>query len=744
MSFLKLSNIGKIYTSANNVSVGIRKINLNFEKGEFVALTGKSGSGKTTLLNVIGGLDSFEEGELYIEGRSTSHYSKIEWDDYVSEYISFIFQDYNILESFTVLENIEFALTSVKNLKERKMRAIEIAERVGLKDRLKTKGALLSGGEKQRTVIARALAKESPIILADEPTGNLDSKNAKSILALLKEVSVDKLVIVVTHNYEDIEEYATRHISISDGEIEKDECFKSVEIKEYSNNFDNYEKERKYIFKNRTKKAKLSKEDRMAELRDKILLGWKRFVSRPKQSIVISIVLFFAVCSIIICTSLNRDSLDEQRNIINDIEGRVIVANASGIYSEDDAKALAEKYGAENYLLNDTYLDKEVVFIRNGKSEPEDYYFGCNLAKGKKVDKGRLPAAIDEVALKLPYNYANKYSVGDKITIVGMERSEEYNLQGYECVIVGIDLYIDNRQPMELYFSDEGFDTLALFFKSRPELTSAKGEVITLDKDSVLPNINPSRKVHFSIDKNLVGNTIASNTKIDENCAIYVKISEKVILFEDVLYQADLDIELGAGYNDNDIIVNLSPEYFTQLLSNGGSQQISLFFNSYKNADKAVEKMTFDGYTAVTARSVVPMAEPSFVEKLTSFLITALVNILFSVAISFIAVCTLIKLMSISRNDIATFRTMGIRNATIKVSTFIQMFIAVIPAIILMIIFVLILYLAPWGVIISFMGWDTVLMIAISIIIMVLIVAVFYNKLLFRNKIKKELRGANK
>ena len=130
MAFLKLQDIGKIYMSADNASVGIRKVNLSFEKGEFVAVTGKSGSGKTTLLNVIGGLDSFEEGELYIEGRSTSHYAKADWDEYVSKYISFIFQDYNILESFTVLENIEFALTSIKDLKERKQRALDIANKV--------------------------------------------------------------------------------------------------------------------------------------------------------------------------------------------------------------------------------------------------------------------------------------------------------------------------------------------------------------------------------------------------------------------------------------------------------------------------------------------------------------------------------------------------------------------------------------------------------------------------------------
>lgn len=343
MAFLKLTDIGKIYASKHDVSVGIRKVNLMFEKGEFVAVTGKSGSGKTTLLNIIGGLDSYEEGEMYIEGKCTSHYSKADWDEYVAKYISFIFQDYNILESFTVLENIEFALTSIKDLKKRKSIALEIAERVGLKDRLSTKGAKLSGGEKQRTVIARAIAKGSPVILADEPTGNLDSKNAKSILALLKEISEDKLVIIVTHNYEDVKEYATRHIRIFDGGIESDEYFQNFENTNYvDDNDDNYERERNYIFRKRRKKAKVSKEQRITDLRDKFALGWKRFISRPKQSIIISLVLFLALCGILTCVSLStKVESTKWQDVINNMEGRVIVAS-NGLYHTKERQILSK------------------------------------------------------------------------------------------------------------------------------------------------------------------------------------------------------------------------------------------------------------------------------------------------------------------------------------------------------------------------------------------------------------------
>ena len=154
MALLTLKDIGKIYVSEGNVTVGIRGVNLSFDRGEFVAITGKSGSGKSTLLNVISGMDSYEEGELYVEGRTTSHYLQTEWEEYREKYISFIFQDYNIIESFTVLENVELALMNIENARERRERALALIERVGLSSHKNHKGSKLSGGQKQRTVIA--------------------------------------------------------------------------------------------------------------------------------------------------------------------------------------------------------------------------------------------------------------------------------------------------------------------------------------------------------------------------------------------------------------------------------------------------------------------------------------------------------------------------------------------------------------------------------------------------------------
>jgi len=231
---IRLENVTKYYKSNDLIAVGIRKINLDFKIGEFVAITGESGSGKSTLLNILSGLDTFEEGEFFLNEEKTSHYSLSEWETYRATHVGFVFQNYNIIDSYTVYQNVLIALEfQGYDQKTRKDRAIELIEKVGLSHRTHHKASKLSGGEKQRTVIARALAKDCKMILCDEPTGNLDSKTAKDILKLLHDISQDKLVIIVTHNYDDVKDYVTRRIKMSDGEIVEDIDLRKVKNKKY-------------------------------------------------------------------------------------------------------------------------------------------------------------------------------------------------------------------------------------------------------------------------------------------------------------------------------------------------------------------------------------------------------------------------------------------------------------------------------------------------------------------------------
>lgn len=219
---IKLDNVSKYYIGNNEVALGLRKINLEFTAGEMVAITGESGSGKSTLLNVLSGSDTYEEGELFIDGKPTSYYDEKDWERYRRENIGFIYQSYNLIESYTVFENVNIALIVKGNTGDNTDKVMEYLDKVGLREHARKKATQLSSGQKQRLAIARALAKETNIIVADEPTGNLDSENSAEIIKLLHSIAEDKLILVVTHNYDEIEPYATRKIRMYDGEVAED------------------------------------------------------------------------------------------------------------------------------------------------------------------------------------------------------------------------------------------------------------------------------------------------------------------------------------------------------------------------------------------------------------------------------------------------------------------------------------------------------------------------------------------
>ena len=220
---LKLKNIKKDYKTGDFIQHALKGVDLIFRENEFVAVLGPSGSGKTTLLNIIGGLDRYDSGDLLIDGKSTKKFKDKDWDAYRNHAIGFVFQSYNLIGHISVLENVEMGMTlSGVSAAERKKRAFSLLEKVGLKEHAYKRPNQLSGGQMQRVAIARALANDPKIILADEPTGALDSKTSTQIMDLIKEISKDKLVIMVTHNAELAESYATRIVKMKDGELLSD------------------------------------------------------------------------------------------------------------------------------------------------------------------------------------------------------------------------------------------------------------------------------------------------------------------------------------------------------------------------------------------------------------------------------------------------------------------------------------------------------------------------------------------
>ncbi len=220
---LELNGITKDYPVAGGVVHALRGVSVKFRKNEFVSILGASGCGKTTLLNIIGGLDQYTSGDLLIQGVSTKKYTDRDWDTYRNHSIGFIFQSYHLIPHQTILQNVELALTiSGVGKEERRRRAIEALGKVGLADKIHNRPNQLSGGQAQRVAIARALINDPEIVLADEPTGALDSKTSVQIMELLKEISQDRLVIMVTHNPELAEKYSTRIIRLLDGEVTDD------------------------------------------------------------------------------------------------------------------------------------------------------------------------------------------------------------------------------------------------------------------------------------------------------------------------------------------------------------------------------------------------------------------------------------------------------------------------------------------------------------------------------------------
>lgn len=220
---LELKNIKKSYTLANFTQTALNDVSLKFRKNEFVAILGQSGSGKTTLLNIIGGLDHYDSGDLIINNKSTKKFKDTDWDAYRNNCIGFIFQSYNLISHISILANVELGMTlSGVSKKERRQKAIEVLKKVGLENHINKKPNQLSGGQMQRVAIARALVNNPDIILADEPTGALDSKTSVQIMELIKEIAKDKLVIMVTHNSELAHDYANRIIELKDGNIISD------------------------------------------------------------------------------------------------------------------------------------------------------------------------------------------------------------------------------------------------------------------------------------------------------------------------------------------------------------------------------------------------------------------------------------------------------------------------------------------------------------------------------------------
>ncbi|MGN1084850.1 MAG: ABC transporter ATP-binding protein, partial [Lachnospiraceae bacterium] len=327
---LTLRNIVKDYRVGDMTIPALKGVSIQFRKSEFVSVLGQSGCGKTTLLNIIGGLDHYTEGDLIINGTSTKRFKDADWDSYRNHSIGFVFQSYNLIPHQTVLSNVELALTlSGVSKSERRRRAKEALVKVGLGDQLNKKPNQMSGGQMQRVAIARALVNDPDILLADEPTGALDSETSVQIMEILKEISKDKLIIMVTHNPELAEQYSSRIVRLLDGKIISDS--------------DPYEAEEEPVAeKKKTKKTSMSFFTALSLSFNNLLTKKGRtFMTAFAGSIgIIGIALILAVSTGVqaYIDSVQRDTLSSYPITIEaeTVDSSVLLATMMGVNQEGE------------------------------------------------------------------------------------------------------------------------------------------------------------------------------------------------------------------------------------------------------------------------------------------------------------------------------------------------------------------------------------------------------------------------
>lgn len=363
---IELKKASKFYSNKDTVSTGFSRIDLMLDIGEFVAITGESGSGKSTLLNVISGLDTYEEGEMYVAGKDTSAFQIEDYEAYRKKYIGNIFQDFNLVNSYTVYQNIELVmLISGKNKNECKKKIEDLIELVDLSEFKDSKVSKLSGGQKQRVAIARALAKDAPIIVADEPTGNLDSKSADIVIKTLKKVSKSKLVIIVTHNYEQVEEYVTRKITMHDGKIIEDRRLANQDIRVI-------DQDEVPLIEGRRSKRILhvtNNEDEIAQVPpmsfgSQLNLGLRNTFNIFSKFMLLLIVYLFISTAVTNQYASTKASIKDMDNIgfnqyFADLRrNRVVVTKKDGTYfTPEEVKKIEKNELVDHVVSNDVQLD---------------------------------------------------------------------------------------------------------------------------------------------------------------------------------------------------------------------------------------------------------------------------------------------------------------------------------------------------------------------------------------------------
>ena len=605
--------------------------------GEFIAITGESGSGKSTLLNVISGLDTYEEGEMYVNGEETSHYNEEDYEDYRKKYIGNVFQSFNLVNSYTVYQNVELVLLiNGETRKSVKHKVIDILKKVDLYKYRHTKVSKLSGGMKQRVAIARCLAKDAPIIIADEPTGNLDSKNAKSVLKLLYEISKYKLVIVVTHNFEQISEYATRRITMHDGSVIEDMKLKDKnEVKEVNT-------------------SKFKKTKVISNLR----LGIRNTFNIVPKFLLLTFVYLFVLISIVGVYSAFLE-LESANNTYNsffnetDANKRVIVKKKdNSSFTNEEINKLKSISNVEKVITNDyvydysmSLMDYENIFLDSNFMKLEEF-------KGK-LKYGRMPLNDNEIIVS--GSKENYYIEDMGSELINKEVSINSGSDEIKVKIVGVSVFEKYNWMVTSYVSDKIYN----YVENHVEQVYGTTKVFISDNSQIeYPNIKTSdilSEGQVYISENYSYNCKSYNCMKDSlNIKFSNMYTNKEISLSNVKVYNKSNFKkiFGSEYDDMDTIY-LSNNDYDKLYKNNNIYQVSLFVKDVRNIDKTMNEL--NDYVSFSLNSVKQDGALVQVIKIVkTIVITVLVIVLFFVSYF------VIKLIMKSRNKyFTTIRILG-------------------------------------------------------------------------------------
>lgn len=643
---LKLKNLSKFYYSKGIIASGLNRVNLELFPGEFVVITGESGSGKSTLINVISGLDSYEEGEMYIDGKETSHYTVNDFENYRRKYIANIFQSFNLVSSYTVFQNVELVLlVEGRRKSDVKDKVTAIIEKVGLTEFANTKVSKLSGGQKQRVAIARALAKETPIIVADEPTGNLDSKSALGIVELLKDVAEDHLVIVVTHNYDQFEDCASRRIKLSDGRIIEDE-----------------------VITPRHDEHKIAAvETKPMTWANKFILGIRNtFNIFPKFLLLLLVFLFLSASVIMQYAGIkaNNDAFEgfgSNMFFSNSSDRRVVVKHSDNSpMTEEDYTKLKKTPHYKTLFKDDIILDVSFYSIDDDPSEDAEtkdqynVYMQAHPAPmsemPKKLLAGKKPKADNEAVIGL-YSMtldedSLKAQVGKEVKLSD-DGGEEYSVK-----VTGV--YFIDKQRTQTSGVEIDFQGVGKIFLSDSILSKARASKIdSISKTEILIN---GKKYPLGADGGQFN--VYPNANVNKGYAIVPEevdalyesgssrwkqlvYNVKNIYFKDTITVVSINtytknnykrlLGIDKPFEDVSGNIYINDEDYNSLLMKENYQS-TIYINERKNADEAVSWLKNNGYTVVSLAK----AKTQFIDTDILNIVTVPLNVAIVVGIFFI------------------------------------------------------------------------------------------------------------